>query len=289
MSPVRERRINMVKRIQSVRSIVKRTESYNISRDFPIDKPGVIYVRQSTVVQIQRNLHSFEMQTSDFEEHFRNRGVKGTILIIADDEGKSGTLDIHKRVGLSRTVRLIEGNELLDGERIGWVAAVHVNRLTRDEWLIVPGELMRACFEHDIWISTLRMDFNFKDEYCRRVFMLEAEEAARHLKWMKEILGGGLQAASNRGGYDGRDMHPGYIIDYREYLDGYMANPNYKKFGVYEPHAGKTEWLFQRYFELDGNFPALCREVEALHPFYPPFERAQVHAKNSANSPGAGP
>ena len=270
----------MVKRMQSIRSIVKKKETYDTGRDFPKDKAGVIYVRQSTLVQIQRNLHSFEMQTSDFVQHFRNRGVNGKIGIIADDEGKSGTLDIHKRAGLSRTVRLIEGVELLDGERIGWVAAVHVSRLTRDEWLIVPGELMRACYEHNVWISTLRMDFNFQDEYCRRVFMLEAEEAARHLKWMKEILGGGLQTASNRGVYDGRDMHPGYIIDYREYIDGYTANPNHRKFRVYAPHAEKTRWLFQRFLELDGNFPALCREVEAMHPFYPPFDLTQVHSKN---------
>ncbi len=276
----------MVKRTQSIRSIVRKKETYDTSRDFPKDEAGVIYVRQSTLMQIQRNLHSFEMQTNDFVQHFRDRGVTGKIGIIADDEGKSGTLDIHKRAGLSRTVRLIEGAELLEGERIGWVAAVHVSRLTRDEWLIVPGELMRACYEHNVWISTLRMDFNFQDEYCRRVFMLEAEEAARHLKWMKEILGGGLQTASNRGVYDGRDMHPGYIIDYQEYLDGYTANPNYKKFCVYTPHAEKTHWLFQRYFELDGNFPALCREVEAMHPYYPPFDRAQVHSKNLSEFTG---
>lgn len=276
----------MVKRVQPIRSIVKKKEAYNTGRDFPTDKPGVIYVRQSTVMQIQRNLHSFEMQTNDFVEHFRNRGVTGTIEIIADDEGKSGTLDIHKREGLSRTMRFIEGRELLGGERIGWVGAVNVSRLTRDQWQIVPGELMRACCEHDVWISTLRMDFNFQDEYCREIFKLEAVEAARHLKWMKEILGGALQAASNKGVYDGRDMQPGYIIDYREYSDGYTINPQYKKFRVYEPHAEKTNWLFERYFELDGNFPTLCREVEALHPFYPPFDRAQVHSKNLSEFTG---
>ena len=264
----------------AIRSIIKKKETYDTGRDFPTDMPGVIYVRQSTLVQIQRNLHSFEMQTNEFVEHFRRRGVTGKIEIIADDEGKSGTLDIHKRSGLTRTVRFIEGKELLEGERIGWIAAVNVSRLTRDEWLIVPGELMRACYEHDVWISTLRMDFNFQDEYCKRVFMLEAEEAARHLKWMKEVLGGGLQAASNKGVYDGRDMAPGYIIDYREHIDGYTINPNYRKFRMYEPHAEKTVWLFERYLELDGNFPALCREVEAMHPFYPPFDRTQVHSKN---------
>lgn len=130
----------MARRTQPIRSIVKMDKTYDMGRDFPMDKPGVIYVRQSTIAQIQRNLHSFEVQTNDFVEHFRKRGVTGKIGIVADDEGKSGTLDIHKRAGLSRTVRLIEGKELLDGERIGWVGTVNVSRLTRDEWLIVPGE-----------------------------------------------------------------------------------------------------------------------------------------------------
>src|SRR5437763_5737899 len=145
----------MVKRSLSIRSIVKKKETYDVGRDFPKDRPGVIYVRQSTVVQIQRNLHSFEMQTNEFVEHFRGRGVTGNIGIIADDEGKSGTLDIHKRIGLSRTVRLIEGTELLEGERIGWVAAVNISRLTRDERLIVPGERMRGDSEDRYRISAV--------------------------------------------------------------------------------------------------------------------------------------
>ena len=75
----------MAKRTPLVRRIVKNKEAYDTGRDFPKDKPGVIYVRQSTLVQIQRNLHSFEMQTSDFVEHFRHRGVTANIEIIADD------------------------------------------------------------------------------------------------------------------------------------------------------------------------------------------------------------
>jgi len=55
------------------------------------------------------NIHSFEMQTDKFIEHFRSAmDCTGHIEIIADDEALSGTLDIHKRPGLSRVVRLIE-------------------------------------------------------------------------------------------------------------------------------------------------------------------------------------
>lgn len=218
--------------------------------DFPKDKDSVIYVGQSSVAQVLKNIHSYEMQTDKFLEHFRNMGCTGHIEIIADDEALSGTLDIHKRKGMSRMVRIIEAG------KVGWVGAIHVNRLTRDPWLLTPAHLMKLCYEHDVWISTLRMHFNFKDEYCQRVFMLEAEESARHLKWMKLVLGGGKQTASDHGYYDGRWIVPGYIVD--------RTDPKRKTYILYRPHAEIVFWLFKRFLELDGNFAQLRREVEAM-------------------------
>jgi hypothetical protein len=194
---------------------------YRAVCNFPKEKDGVIYVRQSSLTQQQSNIHSFEMQTDKFEEHFRNMGCAGHIEIVADDEAMSGTLDIHKRPGLTKVVQMIEREE------IGWVGAVYVNRLTRDPWLITPGMVMKICHDHDVWISTLRMHFNFKDEYCQRVFMLEAEEAARHLKWMKTVLGGGKSIASDHGYYDGRYISPGYIVD--------RTDPQRKKYIILPP------------------------------------------------------
>lgn len=265
------------KREPFIRSTVKKqAEIHGDLRNFPIDEPGVIYVRQSSIMQVRRNLHSYEMQTDDFVAHFRRRGATAHIEVITDDEGKSGTLNISDRKGLSRTKRLIEGDELLpNGERVRGAAAVNVGRFTRDEWLIVPSELMRACYENDVWISTLRMDFNFQDEYCRRIFMLEADEAARHLKWMKEILGGARRVASDKGIYDGRWVMPGYIVDYREYIlteRGEEKNPTYKKYIVYEPHAKVVKWLYRRLLELGGNIQELCREIDAMPYLFPPFE-----------------
>ncbi len=226
---------------------------------------GAIYVRQSSPGQIQNNVHSFEMQTDKFVEHFRNKGCTGVIEIIADDEGKSGTLDIHNMTGMTRIMRLIEGKELIKGKRIGWIAAVHVNRLTRDKWLVKPGTIMKECYENDIWLATLRMDFNFQDEYCQRVFMLEAEESARHLEWMKLVLGGGKAVASSNGYYDGRWIVPGYIVD--------RLDPKKKKYIIYGPHAEVVRWLFRRYLELDGNLYALCREVDSMPFLFPEFEK----------------
>src|SRR6266487_5047669 len=250
----------------SVRNITRKENMYTNPwatglLEFPKEKDGVIYVRQSSLTQQQTNVHSFEMQTDKFVEHFRKMGCTGQIEIVPDDEAMSGTLDIHKMPGLSRIVRLIEEE---GGERLGWIGAVHVNRLTRDPWLIKPGILMQKCHDHNVWISTLRMHFNFKDEYCQRVFMLEAEEAARHLKWMKIVLGGGKSTASDHGYYDGRYITPGYIVD--------RTDPQRKKYIIYRPHAEIVFWLFKRFFELDGDFPQLCREVEQMPYVFPKFE-----------------
>ena len=225
---------------------------------FPLERDGVIYVRQSSKGQVLNNIHSFEMQTDKFLEHFRTMGCTGNIEIVADDEAMSGTLDIHERPGLSRITQMISA------ESIGWVAAVHVNRFFRDQWLINPGYFMRECFRHNVVVATLRMNFDFRDEYCQRVFMLEAEEAARHLAWMKLVLNGGKNTASENGYYDGRWIVPGYIVD--------RTDPRRKRYIIYLPHAEVVFWLFDRFFELDGNFPALCREVERMPYLFPKFE-----------------
>ncbi|HYU76622.1 MAG TPA: recombinase family protein [Ktedonobacteraceae bacterium] len=252
----------------SVRSIQRKRNSNtnpwpSAYDDLPKGKDGIIYVRQSTEYQRENNIHSFEMQTEKFIQHFRSMGYTGLIRIIADDEeGKtSGTLDIHKRPGLSQVTKIIEEE---GGTRLGWIAAVHVNRLTRDPWLLTPAHLMKLCFEHDVWIITLRMPFNFKDEYCQQVFMLEAQESARHLKWMKLVLGGAKSAASDNGYYDGRFLVPGYIVD--------RTDPRRKKYIPYRPHAEIVFWLFNRFLELDGNFAVLRKEVDQMPYLFPKFE-----------------
>ncbi len=48
---------------KKIRSIVKPAQQnpmYSMS-EFPKDEPGVIYVRQSSIKQMQNNIHSFEM------------------------------------------------------------------------------------------------------------------------------------------------------------------------------------------------------------------------------------
>jgi hypothetical protein len=217
------------------------------------------------MVQMKNNIHSFEMQTDKFVEHFRNViGCTARIITIADDEALSGTIPLQDRPGMVRTLRLINGQELIDGRRVKWIAAVHVNRFTRDPWLIDPAVLMKTCHANDVWVATLRMFFNFQDPYCQRVFMMEAEESARHLEWMKLILGGGKSTASDNGYYDGRFLVPGYIVD--------RTDPLRKKYKVYKPHAEIVHDLAMRFFELGGNFPVLKREVAAKPYVFPKFE-----------------
>ncbi len=237
--------------------------AYLAMQDLPKTLPGVIYVRQSKMAQKEKNVHSYEMQTGKFEQHFRDLGFTGTIEIVEDDEGTSGTLDIHNRPGMLRLLHLIETGA------VAWIAGVAVNRFTRDKWLITPGVLMKKCYEHNVWILTLKMHFNFKDEYCKRFFMVEAEEAARQLDWMKLALGGGRIVASNKGFYDGRFLPAGYTVD--------NSNHQEKRIVIYEPHAEVVRWLFKRFMQLDGKIMDLCRELEAMPYVFPKFDTSIIN------------
>ncbi len=232
--------------------------AYLAMQDLPKTRPGALYVRQSKMEQKERNVHSYEMQTSKFVQHFRDLGFTGPIEIIEDDEGTSGTLDIHKRPGILRLLNLIENGG------VGWIGGVAINRFTRDKWLITPGVLMKKCYENDVWVLTLKMHFNFKDEYCKRFFMVEAEEAARQLDWMKLALGGGRIVASNKGFYDGRFLPAGYTVD--------NSNHQEKRIVIYEPHAAVVRWLFKRFMEFDGKIMDLCRELETMPYVFPKFD-----------------
>lgn len=141
----------------SIRSIKKEQPGSNhllaTILDFPKEADGLIYVRQSSIVQLHKNIYSFEMQTDKFLEYFRNMGCTGNITIIDDDEAMSGTLDIYARPGMTKVVKMIEEN------KVGWIGTVHVNRLTRDPWLITLAVLMKKCYEHHVWIATPHMNF----------------------------------------------------------------------------------------------------------------------------------
>ena len=246
--------------------------------EFPKEEDGILYVRQSSIAQVETNIHSYEMQTEKFIEHFRSMGCTGSIVTIEDDEGMSGTLDMHERPGMSRLMKMIQQ------ETIGWIGVVHVNRLFRDQWMINPDLFMKECFTHRVVVATPRTVFNFQDPYSQRIFRIEAEESARHLEWMKLILGGGKSAASDKGYYDGRYIAPGYIVD--------RSDPQRKKYIIYEPHAVVVRWLFRRFLELDGNFPGLCHEIEQLPYVFPQFEgwvdsksisRFSLHRNNGSN------
>lgn len=231
--------------------------------EFPKDKNGIIYVRQSSLAQVRRNLHSYEMQTDAFEAHFRQNGCTGQIWIKAENIKKkmSGTLDISDRPALDETVQMVREAKKYN---LGWVAAVHVNRLTRDLYLITPGVLMKACLRSGIWIATLDRLYNFQIDECREKFIDEAKKSADQLVWMKQIMGGAKLVASANGYYDGRNLSPGYIVDRRD--------PLHMTYVVYQLHAEIVDREFDRFVSLDGDFPKYIREVDALPYLFPPFE-----------------
>src|SRR5947209_1654672 len=79
---------------------------------FPIDKPVVQYIRQSTLGQVKHNLQSKIQQ----DEMLRKRLVKmgwleEMIIKIEADQGKSGQKLRFQRAGLDALYRMIEKGE----------------------------------------------------------------------------------------------------------------------------------------------------------------------------------
>jgi Resolvase, N terminal domain len=236
------------------------------------DKGTGIYARQSTVNQRFKNLASAEVQTKELLEFAYRQGAPRdarTVLYdenISDDgryKAASGTLRIDQREGLSALIERIENDE------VKVVVCFLVDRLFRDEFLIGPGQFMKTCKEHDckvvLYTGTV-YDFNL--DWCQQQFFMESLAAANYLKTMRVRLYGNKMYFARKGLYDGRFISVGYAVDRRQYLPDNTLNPMWKRYIVYAPHAKVVLWLFQRYFELDGNLPALCREVSQTNDGY---------------------
>lgn len=235
-----------------------------------------VYARQSTQNQRSRNIASAEIQTEKLLEFAYKAGAPQDNRTILYDENvfsgqlrsASGRLRIDQREGLSALCERIERGEAKV------VVAFMVDRLFRDEYLIGPGTFVKLCKEHNCKLVLYSgMVFDFSIDWHQQQFFMESLAAANYLKMMRERLDSAKWHLSGQGLYDGRNTPVGYIVDKRRRVDGH-DNPSYKRYVIYEPHAQVVAWLFQRFYDLGGDFAALCREVSCINGGYifPPFE-----------------
>ena len=256
----------------------KQQSSEWISTELPLQASVGVYARQSTQMQVKNNSTSTEMQTTDLVDFALRLGwVDEKIIVFAQDLGRSGRLRIDEREGLRTLVSHIEE---------GTIKAVIVfleDRLFRDETQIQVNTFISICKQYNVLVITPTMTYNFHNRFHVKEFRWKCEAAADYITdYVMARLLGAKQRISERGGYDGRALAPGYILDRREKIvaDGTeVKNDRYRKYIVYEPHAEIVRWLYHRYMMLNGNLAHLIREIDAMPVLFPTFT-SDVDSRN---------
>src|SRR5690242_299241 len=217
----------------------------------PIQMPTslnlLVYPRQSTQAQVLHHTTSTEMQTADLVEiGVRYGWLPEKCIIIDDDLGVSGTLDIDERVGLTKVM------EQIDQLKSRAVLVVNEDRLFRDETMIQVNVFIKFMRDHNAYVLTPYMVYNFQERFHVKMFREKAEYAASYITdYVRERLNGARRKKSMRGLYDGRPLTPGYRVDYDKKQPDGSENPTYRKYIIYEPHAAVVRQLAQIMYDQD--------------------------------------
>ena len=112
------------------------------------ERSAIVYIRQSTVQQVERHQESTRLQYALVERAFQFGWARETIIVIDDDLGRSGAT-IEGRLGFQRLVAEVGlGN-------VGLVLGVEMSRLARScrDW----HQLLEICALFDTLIADMRM------------------------------------------------------------------------------------------------------------------------------------
>jgi DNA invertase Pin-like site-specific DNA recombinase len=188
----------------------------------------IVYPRQSTQAQLLHHATSTEMQTDDLIEiGVRYGWPKEKCLVIDDDLGVSGTLGIDEREGLTKVM------EQIDQLQSRAVLVVNEDRLFRDETMIQVNVFIKFMRDHNAYVLTPYMVYNFQERFHVKMFREKAEYAAAYItEYVRERLAGARRKKALRGLYDGRPVSPSYRVDYYKKRPDGSDNPTYQKFVI---------------------------------------------------------
>ena len=188
-----------------------------------------LYMRFSTQEQREQNAYSLERQeglkklaaTNGAKPEFTSEEIAaikskptypgwykdGQIIVEERDLiGISGQKGQESRAGFAHLIASIER------DLIGAVYAVDVTRLFRDEFLIMPTQFAKLCYDKLVFVITESAVFDMSDDMQRRVFIMQAEYAAQELAMIQSRLGGSRRAKSRSGRYAGDPVPVGYVV-----------------------------------------------------------------------------
>jgi DNA invertase Pin-like site-specific DNA recombinase len=228
----------------------------------------IVYPRQSTQAQLLHHATSTEMQTADLIEiGVRYGWLPEKCVIIDDDLGVSGTLSIDERIGLTKVM------EQIDQLQSRAVLVVNEDRLFRDETMIQVNVFIKFMRDHNAYVLTPYMVYNFQERFHVKMFREKAEYAASYITdYVRERLNGARRKKALKGLYDGRPLTPGYRVDYDKKRPDGSENPTYRKYVIYEPHAAVVRQLAQVMYDQDLSVTELYRYAQDNGLIFPPWE-----------------
>src|SRR5437868_2949532 len=201
--------------------------------DFDHKRLAIVYTRQSTVVQREKNKEAKEMQSIDLidlaisEYDVPEKNILPLDENLLDKQGNkldkpraaSGRLDKNFRAGL----RIAE--ELIEQDKVGAVFVRDVPRLFRDTERVNPPQFVALCKKHNVVIITpyKEFDFNATRRNDRRDFLKEADEGADYLESHQRMMLKAKECKGMRGDFGGHAVPTGLMLD--EKRKGYLPNP----------------------------------------------------------------
>src|SRR5512134_1588910 len=165
------------------------------------ERAAIVYVRQSTVQQIERHQESTRLQYALADRAFHFGWGRGSITVIDDDLGRSGA-SIEGRLGFQRLVAEVGLG------RVGLVLGVEMSRLARScrDW----HQLLEICALFDTLIADADGVYDPGNYNDRLLQGLKGTMSEAELHILKARMLEGKRAKARRGEL-GKTVPMGYV------------------------------------------------------------------------------
>ena len=213
-------------------------DSHPEDEALPTDKPVALYIRQSTLAQVKKNLASKLQQDKEAYSMLIAKGyTEDSILKIETDQGISGQKLVSKRAGLQTIYQWIENGD------IGAISAYDASRLWRDKRGENSRDFLSKCADKHIFIILKGRVYRpwIADDYSRLRDLFD--DAGAYIAVIEKATEAKKVALDSGSLYGGHCVPMGFLTV------GETAN---KRYVVYEPHAEIIRSLFKRFQELGG-------------------------------------
>lgn len=241
--------------------------NFNSVTELPTNKPIAIYYRQSTDAQVGNV--STSIQTVDMVKHLKNCGWEDENIIMIDmDAGVSGTTKIDERQGMKILFDMITSGE------IGVVACQDEDRLFRDVTQIQVNIFIDACKNAGVLVLTPSVVYDFAHPqmgtiYIRQ-FRTKSEMSAEYItSYVKGRLHKAKRRVMMQGQWAGGSVPLGFMVDERKKLASGIANPNYRRYTIYEPFAEIIREYFRLFVARNGNLKGTARYIIKKGSYFP--------------------